>query len=86
MGKLEHGDVEVVQGANEVEGKGEVRGEVYLGTSISTEGVLVVSSRIGDKFSLEKENRENDEYKIFSDIWVLEIEYVIEISILTWKV
>ena len=40
--------------AKEVEGISEVRGEVYLGTSISTEGVLVVSSRIGDKFSLEK--------------------------------
>ena len=86
MGKLEHGDVEVVQGAKEVEGIGEVRGEVELGTSISTEGVLVVASRIGDKFSSEKENWENYESNIFSNIWVLGIEYVMEVSILTCQV
>ena len=69
-----------------MEGIGEVRGEVYLGTSIRTEGVMVVASRIGDKFNSEKENWENDESNIFSDIWVLGIEYVIEVSILTGQV
>ena len=34
----------------------ESRGEVGLGTSISTIGNLVVASRIGDKFNSEKEN------------------------------
>ena len=68
-----------------MEGIGEVRGEVELGKSISTIGVLVVASRIGDKFSLEKENWENDKSNIFSDIWVLGIEDVMEVSILTGK-
>ena len=37
-----------------MEGIGEVKGEVELGTSISIIGVLVVASIIGDKFNSEK--------------------------------
>ena len=54
-------DIWEVRGGEGVEGIYEVRGEVDIGTSISTKGVLVVASRIGDKFNSEKENCENDE-------------------------
>ena len=40
-----------MRGDKEVEGICEVRGEVDLGTSISTKGVMVVASRIRDTFS-----------------------------------
>ena len=40
-----------MQGGKGAEGIGEVRGEIELGTSISTTGVLVVASRIRDKFN-----------------------------------
>ena len=53
-GKSKCGDVGVVWGGDKVEIIGEVRGEIELGTSISNEGVLVVSIRIRDKLILEK--------------------------------
>ena len=46
----------MVGGAKGLEGIVEVRGEVELGTSIINVGVLVIDSRIGDKFNSEKEN------------------------------
>ena len=49
-------NVGVLRGNKRVERIDEVRGEVGLGTSISTTGVLVVASRIGFKFNSEKEN------------------------------
>ena len=76
-------DVRVVRGGKGVEGIGKVRGEVELGKSISTIGMLVVASRIGDKFNSKKENWENDKTNIFSYIWVMGIEVVMEVSILT---
>ena len=47
-------DVGLVWSLDEVERIGEVEWEIELGTSISTEGVLVVSIRIQDKLILEK--------------------------------
>ena len=45
-----------MQGGKGVEGIGEGRGEIELGTSISIARVLVVASIIRDIFNLEKEN------------------------------
>ena len=49
-------NVGVLQGNKRVERIDEVRGEVGLGTSTSTIGVILVASRIKDKFNSEKEN------------------------------
>ena len=45
-----------MRGSNQVERIDEARGEVGLGTLISTARMLVVASRIGFKFNSEKEN------------------------------
>ena len=58
-----------MRGVKEVKEIGEARGEVYLGTSISTKGVLVVASGIGNKFNRKIGKMMNQKYSQITQCW-----------------